>query len=102
MTVSVTARLVTSRFVTQNVTANGLEARFAQLVNYITPEFAVGSASQAYITNTHTKYYPNIEDKLVTILLGKTAPTPPYANRSGYRRCVPRNSKSAHQLIQHT
>ena len=48
-------RLVTSRFLMQNVTANGLEARFAQIYNFVTPAFAVGSASQPYITNTHSK-----------------------------------------------
>jgi hypothetical protein len=85
-------RVVTSRFLAQNVTANGLERKFAQLYNFVTPTFAIGSASQAYITNTHSKYYPNIEDKLVTILLGKTNTTPPWANRSGHKRESPQIS----------
>jgi hypothetical protein len=71
-------RVVRSRFIAQNVTANGLEARFGDLYNFITPTFAMGSASQAYITNTHSKYYPNVEDKLVNILLGNVSQTPPY------------------------
>ena len=61
-------RVVTSRFLAQNVTANGNQAKFAELYNFVTPHFAIGSASQEYITNTHSKYYPNVESKLLNIL----------------------------------
>eukprot|EP01052_Picozoa_sp_SAG31_P006895 SAG31_NODE_323_length_17713_cov_12.065834_7_plen_129_part_00 len=63
-------RVVQSRFVAQNVTANGQEKRFAETYNFVTPSFAIGSASQEYITNTHSKYYPNVESKLLTVILG--------------------------------
>ena len=72
-------RVVTSRFLAQNVTANGNEAKFAELYNFVTPHFAIGSASQEYITNTHSKYYPNVESKLLNILLGSAPPTPAYS-----------------------
>ena len=71
-------RVVTSRFLAQPVTANGLEARFGDLYNFVTPHFAIGSASQPYITNTHSKYYPNVEDKLLNILIGAASPTPAF------------------------
>eukprot|EP01047_Picozoa_sp_COSAG01_P034103 COSAG01_NODE_2543_length_7429_cov_6.011122_1_plen_52_part_00 len=32
--------------------------------------YAIGCASQDYITNTHSKYYPGPQDKLLTIQLG--------------------------------
>lgn len=76
-------RVVQSRFLAQNVTANGLEARFGDSYNFITPDYAIGSASQPYITNTHSKYYPNVEDKLVTILLGAVPGTPPFVPLPG-------------------
>lgn len=63
-------RVVQNRFIRQNVTANGQENRFAETYNYVTPSFAIGAASQEYITDTHSKYYPNIESKLLTVVLG--------------------------------
>ena len=74
-------RVVKARFVEQNVTANGVEALYAQRYNYVTPHFSIGSASQPYITNTHSKYYPNTESKLVTILVGKVNSTPPFTSQ---------------------
>lgn len=71
-------RVIQSRFVKQTVTANGQEQQFAETYNFITPRFAMGHASQEYITNTHTKYYPNVESKLLTILLGASNATPAY------------------------
>ena len=71
-------RVIQSRFITQNVTANGQEGRFAETYNFVTPHFAVGSSSQEYITNTHSKYYPNTESKMLTILLGATNATLPF------------------------
>ena len=45
------------RFIGQNSSANGNSVRFAQVYNFIERgAFAIGSASQDYITNTHTKY----------------------------------------------
>ena len=41
-------RVVSSRFLAQPVTANGLEARFGDLYNFVTPHYAIGCASQAY------------------------------------------------------
>ena len=63
-------RVVQSRFIAQNVTANGQEKKFAETYNFVTPSFAIGAASQEYITNTHSKYFPNIESKLLTVVLG--------------------------------
>eukprot|EP01048_Picozoa_sp_COSAG05_P022530 COSAG05_NODE_4543_length_1470_cov_39.315098_2_plen_239_part_00 len=63
-------RVIQSRFLAQNVTANGQQARFAETYNFITPTFAIGAASQEYITNTHSKYYPNVESKLFCAILG--------------------------------
>ena len=48
-------KVVQSRFILQNVSANGQEARFAETYNFVTKDFAIGSASQEYITNTHSK-----------------------------------------------
>lgn len=70
---SIPERTVQGRFLAQQVTANGNEARFAERYNFVTPDFAMGSASQDYITNTHSKYYPYLGDKLVTILLGASS-----------------------------
>jgi len=39
-------RVVQSRFLAQNVTANGQEKRFAETYNFVTPSFAIGAASQ--------------------------------------------------------
>ncbi len=78
-------RVITSRFLAQNITANGLEARFAELYNFVTPHFAIGSTSQEYITNTHSKYYPNVESKLLNILLGAAPPTPAYVPSNRHR-----------------
>jgi hypothetical protein len=49
-------RTVSAGFLGQRATANGNEARFAQRYTYVVKDaFAVGSASQDYITNTHMK-----------------------------------------------
>jgi hypothetical protein len=39
--------------------------------NYVKNDsYAIGCASQDYITNTHSKYYPGPQDKLLSIQLG--------------------------------
>ena len=74
-----TERTVSSRFIGMNVTANGNEGRFGDTINFIridkggTSGFAIGSASQDYITRTHSKFVPYPGDKLVNIVLGGLA-----------------------------
>lgn len=54
-------RTVSAAWIGQKVTANGNQARFAQRYNFVARDiFAIGSASQDYITNTHTKYTPRL------------------------------------------
>ena len=66
-------RVVQDRFIGLELTANGQEARFGDTYNFIKKgDYAIGSASQDYITRTHDKYFPYPGDKLVTILLGGT------------------------------
>ena len=58
------------------MTANGNREMFSDTTNYIRVDrdgasgFAMGSASQDYITRTHSKYNPYPGDKLVNIVLG--------------------------------
>ena len=63
--------MVSSRWLHQQAarTANMQEARFGDRTNYITRDFAVGSASQDYITNTHSAYFPGPQDKLLNVEL---------------------------------
>ena len=50
------------------VSANGQEARLAEAYNFVADgAFAIGSASQDYICNTHTKYTPNPQSKLFNV-----------------------------------
>eukprot|EP00037_Helgoeca_nana_P029865 m.362599 g.362599 ORF g.362599 m.362599 type:complete len:302 (+) comp28064_c1_seq4:195-1100(+) len=74
---SLPTRSVEYRFLAQETTANGNSARFGDTYNYIESDaYAIGSASQDYITNTHHAYWPNPQDKLVNILLGDSTPPP--------------------------
>lgn len=58
-------------YATDGVTANGQQAIFAESYNFVQPgAFAIGSASQEYIANTHSKYYPNPQSKLFSVVLG--------------------------------
>ena len=100
---SLTERVVTSRFLggavpgsNETVTANGNEARLAATYNWISVAkgVAMGSASQDYVTNTHTKYFPMPQDKLVNILLGDAfknpqRPSPGSGGARGYPRPRP-------------
>ena len=69
-------RIVRSKFLGQNVSANGQFGLFSDTYNYIHIDndnasgFAIGSASQEYITRTHSKYTPYPGSKLVNIVLG--------------------------------
>jgi hypothetical protein len=72
-------RVVRSRFLGPDsyVTANGQFGKFGDTYNFIHidgPDFrsgyAIGSASQDYITNTHSKYFPYSGEKIVNIVLG--------------------------------
>ena len=64
-------REVRSKFIGQHVDVNGQEARFAEKYNFVANDsYTIGSASQDYITNTHSKYFPGPQDKLVDIQLG--------------------------------
>jgi hypothetical protein len=63
-----------ARFLGQDHTANGNSVRFGETYNFLKRgAFAIGSASQDYITNTHDKYFPCPQDKLVNIILGTAA-----------------------------
>ena len=74
-------RVVRSRFIGQNVTANGQFGMFGDTYNYIRVDrdnasgFAIGSASQDWIVRTHSKYEPYPGSKLVNIVLGPTFAT---------------------------
>jgi hypothetical protein len=64
-------RVVQHRHLGQNVTTNGNEARFGDTYNFVVSDaYAIGSASQDYITNTHHAYWPNPQQKLVNVVLG--------------------------------
>ena len=71
-----TERVVRSRFLGMNVTANGNQGMFGDTTNYVRVDrdgqsgFAIGSATQDYITRVHSKYNPYPGDKLVNIVLG--------------------------------
>ncbi len=68
-------REVSGRFVGQRVDANGMQAAFAHRYNYVARgQYSIGSASQDYITNTHSKYYPCPQSKLLDIELGPERP----------------------------
>ena len=70
---NVSTRVVQSRWLGQNLTKNNMTARFGDRYNYIRSNlFAIGSASQDYITNTHRAYYPCPQDKLINIDLAFT------------------------------
>ena len=61
-------RIVESRWLGQNRTANNESAKFGDRYNYIlSGRYTIGSASSDYITNTHTPYFPHPQDKLVDI-----------------------------------
>ena len=48
----------------------GNMAAFAEKYNFVANDsYTIGSASQDYITNTHSKYFPGPQDKLVDIQL---------------------------------
>ena len=68
---NISVRLVQSRWLGQNLTANNMTGRFGDRYNYIkSGVYAMGSASQDYITNTHfpfAPYYPCPQDKLINI-----------------------------------
>ena len=62
---------VRGSFIGQRVDANGNMRAFAERYNYVANDsYAIGSASQDYITNTHTKYFPGPQDKLFQVQLG--------------------------------
>eukprot|EP00750_Incisomonas_marina_P013406 INCI17311.1.p1 GENE.INCI17311.1~~INCI17311.1.p1 ORF type:complete len:709 (+),score=110.86 INCI17311.1:167-2293(+) len=62
---------VDTRFLGQTITANGNSDKFSQVYNYIRRGlYAIGSASQSYITNTHSKFFPCPHAKIVNIVLG--------------------------------
>jgi len=64
-------REVRGTFIGQRVDANGIMRAFAERYNYVANDsYAIGSASQDYITNTHTKYFPGPQDKLLQVVLG--------------------------------
>eukprot|EP01045_Picozoa_sp_COSAG04_P036024 COSAG04_NODE_8587_length_954_cov_0.768421_1_plen_239_part_10 len=68
---SAETREVSSKFIGQSVDINGNMGKFAQRYNYVRNDsYTIGSASQDYITNTHTKYFPGPQDKLLDIQLG--------------------------------
>lgn len=47
-------------------------AGFAERYNFVfNDSYTIGSASQDYITNTHSKYYPGPQDKMMDIELGQ-------------------------------
>ena len=62
-------RVVASKWLEQAQTANAQSARFGDRTNYVTQSFAMGTASQDYITNTHSAYYAGPQDKLLNIEL---------------------------------
>lgn len=63
---------VSSGFIGQERDANGNMARFSQRYNFVQRgSFTIGSASQDYITNTHSEYFPGPQDKLFDLELGK-------------------------------
>ena len=58
------------KFVRHNVVHAGNMAAFAEKYNFVANDsYTIGSASQDYITNTHSKYFPGPQDKLVDIQL---------------------------------
>jgi len=71
-------RTIKAKFLGQHVTANGNFGQFGGLYNYVHIDadnasgYAIGSASQEYITRTHGKYYPYPGSKLINIVLGST------------------------------
>lgn len=68
---SAPTREVHARFVGQRRDRNGNMRRFAERSNFVRNDsYAIGCASQDYITNTHSKYFPGPQDKLLTIQLG--------------------------------
>ena len=82
-------KVVQSKFLALDLTANGNEAKFSDLYNFVSNSrgFSIGSASQDYITNTHGKYFPYPGDKLVNIHLGSLARSS--ANSPSHGRLVP-------------
>eukprot|EP01052_Picozoa_sp_SAG31_P038062 SAG31_NODE_5015_length_2800_cov_2.011847_1_plen_446_part_00 len=68
---STETREVSSSFIGQAVDINGNMHKFAQRYNFVRNDsYTLGSASQDYITNTHTKYFPGPQDQLLDIQLG--------------------------------
>ena len=64
-------REISGRYIGMDVTANGNSARWAHRYNYVRNDaYALGSASQDYITNTHSKYFPGPQDKLFDLEVG--------------------------------
>ena len=68
---SAETREVSSKFIGQSIDANGNMAKFAHRYNFVkNVSYTIGSASQDYITNTHSKYFPGPQDKLLSVQLG--------------------------------
>ena len=67
-------REVRYSFLAQAATANGNERRFAEAYNFVAEgAYALGSSSQDYVTNTHSKYFPCPQSQPVRAVLGDAA-----------------------------
>lgn len=63
---------LSAKYMGQDATSNGNQQRFAHRYNYVRQNvYSIGSASQDYITNTHSKYFPGPQDKLIDLELGE-------------------------------
>ena len=63
---------LSAKYLGQDATSNGNQQRFAHRYNYVRQNvYSIGSASQDYITNTHSKYFPGPQDKLIDLELGE-------------------------------
>jgi hypothetical protein len=66
-------REIRSKWLGQNITINNMLGKMGDRYNYIHSNlYAIGSSSQDYITNTHQKYYPCPQDKLISIDLASS------------------------------
>ena len=71
-------REIRSKFIGQQVTANGNFGKYGDLYNFIHVDqnnesgFSIGSASQELIVRTHGKYVPYPGSKLINIVLGSS------------------------------
>eukprot|EP00729_Bicosta_minor_P023739 gene23739-2878_t len=82
---SLPEKVVQNKFLALDLTANGNQAKFSDLYNFVSNSkgFSIGSASQDYITRTHGKYFPYPGDKLVNIHLGNLVRSDPASPSRG-------------------